>query len=85
MYACDTPAVNAMEKGHSLLVFTDGLVEAHSPTGEVYGGTRLREVLRSQSGGSAADLVHAVLDAAQSFGGHSDPHDDLTMLAARLV
>lgn len=80
-----TAVKRTLGKGHSLLVFTDGLVEAHSPTGEVYGGSRLREVLRSQSGGSAADLVHAVLDAAQSFGGHSDPHDDLTMLAARLV
>jgi hypothetical protein len=29
--------------------------------------------------------VQALLDAVQAFGGHSDEHDDLTMLAARLV
>lgn len=80
-----TAVTRTLEKGHSLLVFTDGLVEAHSPTGEVYGGKRLREVLLAQRGRSASDLVHAVLDAAQTFGGHSDAHDDLTMLAARLV
>jgi serine phosphatase RsbU (regulator of sigma subunit) len=72
-------------KGHSLLAFTDGVAEAHSPTGEVYGGTRLREVLQAQRGRSASQLVKAVLDSVQTFGGHSDAHDDLTMLAARLV
>ena len=80
-----TAVTRTLEKGHSLLVFTDGLVEAHSPTGEVYGGKRLREVVLAQSGNTASQLVHAVLDAAQAFGGHSEAHDDLTMLAARLM
>jgi len=74
-----------LEKGHSLLAFTDGLVEAHSPTGEVFGSKRLRDVMQTQRGSSAPDLVQAVLDAVQAFGGHSDPHDDVTMLAARLA
>jgi phosphoserine phosphatase RsbU/P len=74
-----------LEKGHSLFAFTDGLVEAHSPTGEVYGAERLREVLRAQRGGPVSELVRAVLDALQAFGGQSDPHDDLTLLAARRV
>ena len=80
-----TAVTRTLERGNSLLAFTDGLVEAHSPTGEVYGGQRLREVLRTQSGNSASELVHAVLDSVQTFGGHGDAHDDLTMLAARLV
>ena len=74
-----------IEKGDSLFVFTDGLVEAHSPAGEIYGGERLREVVRGQRGGPPSELVRAVLDALETFGRHADPHDDLTMLAARLV
>jgi sigma-B regulation protein RsbU (phosphoserine phosphatase) len=74
-----------LEKNHSLLAFTDGLVEAHSPTGGVYGAQRLREVLQSQRGSSAAELVRAVLNSVETFAGHSDPHDDVTMLAARMV
>jgi len=74
-----------LERGHSLFAFTDGLVEAHSPTGEVYGAARLREVLRAQRSGPPSELVRAVLDALETFGGHSEPHDDVTMLAARLV
>ena len=74
-----------LEKGNSLLAFTDGLVEAHSPTGEVYGGERLRALLQSHRGESASELVRAVLDELETFGRHADPHDDVTMLAARLV
>ena len=68
-----------------MFAFTDGLVEAHSRSGEVYGGERLRELLRGQRGGSAPELVLAVLEAMETFGQHADPHDDLTMLVARLV
>lgn len=74
-----------LEKDHSFFAFTDGVVEAHSPTGDVYGWERLREVLREQRTASAAGVVKGVLDSLQTFGGHSDPHDDVTMLAARLV
>jgi sigma-B regulation protein RsbU (phosphoserine phosphatase) len=74
-----------LEKGHSLFAFTDGLVEARSPTAEVFGSARLREVLKAGGRGSAPDLVGSVLAALETFGGHSDPHDDVTMLAARSV
>lgn len=80
-----TAVTRNLEKGHSLFAFTDGLVEAHSPTGEVYGSERLREVLRAHRSGPASELVRAVLDGLEIFGRHSDPHDDVTILAARLV
>jgi len=80
-----TAVTRNLEKGHSLFAFTDGVVEAHSPTGEVYGAERPRGVLRAHRSGPASELVRAVLDALATFGGHSDPHDDVTMLAARLV
>ena len=60
-------------------------MEARSPTGEVYGSERLREVLRAQRSGPASEMVWGVLDALETFGRHSDPHDDVTILAARMV
>jgi sigma-B regulation protein RsbU (phosphoserine phosphatase) len=80
-----TAVTRTLEQGHSLFVFTDGLVEARSPTGDVYGGERLREVLRGRRNDPASELVRAVLDSLKSFGRHADPHDDVTMLAARMV
>jgi serine phosphatase RsbU (regulator of sigma subunit) len=80
-----TARTRELGRGHSLFAFTDGLVEAHSRTGEVYGAARLRELLRAQRSSPASALVRAVLDALQTFARQSDPHDDLTMLAARRV
>ncbi|MGI9044350.1 MAG: PP2C family protein-serine/threonine phosphatase [Gemmatimonadaceae bacterium] len=80
-----TAVTRNLGKGHSLFAFTDGLVEANSPTGEVYGAERLREVLRAHRSGPASELVRGVLDALETFGRHSDPHDDVTILAARMV
>ncbi len=70
-----------LEKGDSLIAFTDGLVEARSPAGEAFGGERLRDTLRA-SNSSAAALVKGVLDALRDFSGQAEPHDDVTLLAA---
>lgn len=71
-----------LDPGHSLIAFTDGLVEARSPTGEVFGSERLREVFRSHRAGGASALVGGAVDALRAFARQAEPHDDLTMLAA---
>ncbi len=71
-----------LEPGHSLFAFTDGLVEARSPSGEVYGSDRLREVVRAHCAGGASELVTGVVDALKIFGRQAEPHDDLTLLVA---
>jgi serine phosphatase RsbU (regulator of sigma subunit) len=70
-----------LERGHCLLAFTDGLVEARSPAGEAFGAERLREALRAGTGG-AGRLVPRLMDALQAFTGPAEPHDDVTLLAA---
>jgi len=70
-----------LERGESLVAFTDGLVEARSPAGEAFGGQRLREALRANHR-TAPDLVRGVTAALQAFTGPADPHDDVTIIAA---
>ncbi len=70
-----------LERGHSLLAFTDGLVEARSPGGEPFGAGRLRDALRANNT-SASKLVRGVMEAVQAFTGQAEPHDDVTLLAA---
>jgi serine phosphatase RsbU (regulator of sigma subunit) len=72
----------SLEPGHSLFAFTDGVVEARSPSEDVFGPDRLRAVLQSHRTGGAPALVSGVLEAVRSFSGQAEPHDDLTMLAA---
>jgi serine phosphatase RsbU (regulator of sigma subunit) len=70
-----------LERGHSLLAFTDGLVEARSPAGEAFGGERLRDALRANNS-SATALVRGVMATLDAFTGQAEPHDDVTLLAA---
>jgi serine phosphatase RsbU (regulator of sigma subunit) len=72
-----------LEPGQSLLAFTDGLVEGRSPTGEGFGGTRLREVVRMNRAASASGLVQGILESLKDFARQAEPHDDLTMLVAQ--
>lgn len=73
-----------LKPGDCLFAFTDGLVEARNPTGEVFGAVRLRNALRANST-VPARLVRGVLDALQAFTGPAEPHDDVTLLAATRV
>ena len=68
--------------GHTLLAFTDGLVEALSPAGEAFGRERLREAVRGLSAKAAPQLVRDLWAALKAFARQAESHDDLTMLAA---
>ena len=70
-----------LERGESLVAFTDGLVEARSPAGEAFGAERLREALRANNS-TVSNLVRGVMASLQAFTGPADPHDDVTLLAA---
>ena len=72
-----------LEPGHCLFMFTDGLVDARNAGGEAFGAARLRSALRANTS-SASALVRGVMDAIAAFTGQAEPHDDLTLLAAKI-
>ena len=72
-----------LEPGHSLFMFTDGLMDARNAGGEAFGAARLRSALRANTS-SASSLVRGVMDALGAFTGQAEPHDDVTLLAARI-
>jgi phosphoserine phosphatase RsbU/P len=63
-----------------LLLYTDGLTEAFSPNGEMYGDERLQMVLQTTQAGSARGMLDAVEESARRFMGPFPPADDLTMM-----
>lgn len=79
-----TAVDTTIERGQTLFAFTDGLVEARSPSGEEFGNERMRAMLRGRPGETATALVARFVNAVQLFGQQADPHDDLTLLAATL-
>ena len=66
--------------GDSVLFYTDGLVEAHNPQGEMFGTPRLRSLL-SQYAGRGRRLSATLLDELERFTGEGwEQEDDVTLL-----
>ncbi len=73
----------SIHSGECILLYTDGLTEAFSPDGELFGEERLIETVRQAHCQSAKELLHAVDAALQEFVGSQPLGDDLTMLIVR--
>jgi sigma-B regulation protein RsbU (phosphoserine phosphatase) len=68
-----------LPRGSSLVVFTDGVTDAESRTGDSYGGERLRRLLEEKRGVSARDLCRRVIEDVRVFG-DGENQDDLTLV-----
>jgi sigma-B regulation protein RsbU (phosphoserine phosphatase) len=69
--------------GDQLVLYTDGITEAHNDRGEMFGLERLDKVLENCAVG-ASGLLESVLAALKEFTGGSPAHDDRTLLVAKI-
>jgi serine phosphatase RsbU (regulator of sigma subunit)/anti-sigma regulatory factor (Ser/Thr protein kinase) len=71
-----------IEPGSNVLLYSDGLVEAHDPAQEMYGFPRLREEMEVDDAGS--DLLDRLLDTLHRFTGPDwEQEDDITLVTLR--
>ena len=71
-----------LEAGDSALFYSDGLVEAHDPKGEMFGFPRLRALVADH--GENLSLGHFLLEELYSFVGEGwEQEDDITLLTLR--
>ena len=70
----------AVEPGEVLLAYSDGVVEAHSPAGEMFGEDRLMTVLAAASA-EPSQVLSRVLIALDQFTKGQEAYDDVTLLA----
>jgi len=69
--------------GDSLILYTDGIVEANDPDGEEYGNDRLADLCRRHSQASCADLATALDADLEAFVRGVPFADDRTLVMAR--
>jgi sigma-B regulation protein RsbU (phosphoserine phosphatase) len=69
--------------GDSLVFYTDGVIEARNPSGELFGEEGLHALLRDCSGCNAEAIATRVVDAAQGFSGQM-LNDDVAVLVVRV-
>jgi serine phosphatase RsbU (regulator of sigma subunit) len=64
----------------SVLLHSDGLVEAHDPSGEMFGFPRLRKIVENSGGGE--HLIEECLSELKEFVGRDwEQEDDITLVA----
>jgi phosphoserine phosphatase RsbU/P len=79
--------VEALEPGDVLLLYTDGLSEARSPTGEMYGDARMDQALldrvaaSAEQGATAAGVLDTLLADLRVFTDGAAAADDRTVVA----
>jgi serine phosphatase RsbU (regulator of sigma subunit) len=79
------PAMSYEEKeitlnsGASVLLYTDGLIEAHNPQREMFGTPRMERFVGAHPGGAA--LIDSLLAELEQFTGDEwEQEDDITLL-----
>ncbi len=66
----------------SILLYSDGLIEAHSPDGEMFGFPRLQQVVANSSGGEHP--IDACLTELRAFVGPDwEQEDDITLVTLK--
>jgi serine phosphatase RsbU (regulator of sigma subunit) len=66
--------------GDSLVIFTDGVVEAINAKGDEYGEPELIELIGRQAAATPSELVSTLLRTLDAFVGNTPQHDDMTCL-----
>ncbi|HXV20515.1 MAG TPA: SpoIIE family protein phosphatase [Desulfuromonadales bacterium] len=72
-----------LQRGDILLVGTDGVWETEGPAGELFGIARLQQAVAGAAGGTAEEILVAVMAAVANFRGEPSPKDDLTLIVVK--
>jgi sigma-B regulation protein RsbU (phosphoserine phosphatase) len=71
------------DTGDTIVLYTDGVTEAESPEGELFGTERLCHSVRAHGHGSAEEIVHGVIHDVMAHIGTQKIHDDITLVVMR--
>jgi serine phosphatase RsbU (regulator of sigma subunit) len=73
-----------LQQGDIVIFTSDGVIEATSASGELFGFERLAETVAQGPGNSAHAMLEYLNSTVNTFVGKSERHDDLTIVVMRL-
>ncbi len=71
--------------GDVIVLYTDGITEAMNAREEMFGETRLYDVIRQSNGLHAEEILAKVLTTVKEFTGDYPQSDDITLMVVRVV
>ena len=75
----------ALKLGDIVLLVTDGVEEALSPTEEFFGTERTLKVVQANRERPASEIVSALYDAVRAFSGNTTQIDDVTVVVVKVT
>ena len=79
-----TQASLQLDVGDTLVLFTDGVTEAVSPSGVEFGDARLEQLVTRRRRLRPAELETLILQEVDTFTGVGPQHDDITLVVAHV-
>ncbi len=74
-----------LQRGDTLLVYSDGLPDAKNVNGEFFGTTRLFDILQRSSGLASDEIAEHILSSVNHFIGEAKVYDDLSMIVMKRI
>lgn len=75
----------ALETGDTVLLITDGVLEATSPDGQMFGVERMLEVVRENRADCSSEILDGLDRAVRDFTKRGQTMDDMTVVVIRLT
>jgi serine phosphatase RsbU (regulator of sigma subunit) len=74
-----------LSSGDTVFFYTDGVVEALSKEGEMYGFDRLQNVITTNRGKDVHAVMENLMMDIEEFSGETEQHDDITVVVVKVV
>ena len=74
-----------IHSGQILLILTDGIKESANPSGEMFGGERLLEVIRDAADKSAREIIEKIFESLNNFRQPLKADDDETLVVIKVL
>ena len=81
----DGSGVRSLEPGDTILLLTDGLLETLGSDGTIFGEQRICDVLLANRHLIADEIIEALFQASDKFGGGQPQRDDYTAVVAKVL
>ena len=73
-----------LQPGALVLLFTDGITEAFSPAGEMFGNQRMLDIVLANRNRSANEIIQSLYQTVCDFMGDGRQRDDITAVVIKV-